>query len=69
MVFHTFWDRCKIFLESSDEIVNTQVESENDNCENFQDVKDVKSKVLKVVLQLQHFPEILKILGPSFVLD
>ena len=29
----------KIFLELSGEFVNTQVKSENDNCENFQDVE------------------------------
>ena len=29
----------KRFLELSGEFVNTQVESENDNCENFQDVE------------------------------
>ena len=30
----------KIFLDLSGEFVNTQVDNENDNLENFQDVKD-----------------------------
>ena len=31
--------KIKRFLELSGEFVNTQVESENDNCENFQDIE------------------------------
>ena len=35
----------KIFLELSGEFVNSQIDSENDNCENFQDAEESEEEI------------------------
>ena len=37
----------KIFLELFGEFVNTQIDSENDNCENFQDVEESEEEIVE----------------------
>ena len=38
--------KIKIFLELSGKIVNTHIDGENDNCENFQDAKESEEEMI-----------------------